>query len=161
MATLPDVLRPGLRVVFCGTAAGAKSAQIGAYYAGPGNQFWPVLHRIGLTPVQLAPVEYPRLLEFGVGLTDVCKMRSGSDVQIGEDGFDVGGLIKRLRRAAPAHVAFNGKKAGQVVLGRPLVYGQQAELLAGAHVYVLPSTSGAARGFWDERLWREFATVVT
>jgi len=55
---LPDVLRPGLRVVFCGTAAGAKSAQVRAYYAGPGNQFWATLSRVGLTRRRLAPREY-------------------------------------------------------------------------------------------------------
>jgi G:T/U-mismatch repair DNA glycosylase len=40
---LPDLLRPGLRIVFCGTAAGTASARAGAYYAGPGNAFWPTL----------------------------------------------------------------------------------------------------------------------
>src|SRR3546814_13773735 len=47
---LPDVLAPGLRLVFCGSAAGRKSAELGAYYAGPGNKFWPTLYEIGLTP---------------------------------------------------------------------------------------------------------------
>ncbi len=50
---LLDLLRPGLRVVFCGTAAGAVSAAKGAYYAGPGNRFWPMLAKTGLTPRQL------------------------------------------------------------------------------------------------------------
>src|SRR5437660_6183028 len=104
---LPDVIAPGLRVVFCGTAVGAKSARAGAYYAGPGNQFWPVLHRVGLTPRQLAPPEYTRLLDYGIGLTDVCKTRSGSDLELGEDGFDVVGLLERLRPVAPAYLAFN------------------------------------------------------
>ncbi len=157
---LPDVLRSGLRVVFCGTAAGTKSAATGAYYAGPGNQFWPVLHRIGLTPAQLAPAEYERLLDYGVGLTDVCKTRSGSDLEVGEDGFDVDGLLDRLRRAGPAHVAFNGKKAGQVVVGRKVSYGVQPEQLARARVHVLPSTSGAARGFWDEKHWVDLAAAL-
>ena len=40
---LPDILQPGLRVVFCGTAAGRASAKARAYYAGPGNSFWKTL----------------------------------------------------------------------------------------------------------------------
>jgi TDG/mug DNA glycosylase family protein len=57
-------------------------------------------------------------------------------------------------------VAFNGKKAGRVVLGRPVAYGAQPEQLAGANVCVLPSTSGAARGFWDEKQWVELAAAL-
>jgi double-stranded uracil-DNA glycosylase len=36
---LPDYLAFGLRVVFCGTAAGKTSASSGHYYAGTGNLF--------------------------------------------------------------------------------------------------------------------------
>jgi len=56
---LPDVLKPGLKVVFCGTAAGNRSAKIKAYYAGRDNQFWAVLHRIGLTPRQFQSTACP------------------------------------------------------------------------------------------------------
>lgn len=90
----------------------------------------------------------------------MCKTRAGSDLEVGESGFDVAGLLERLQRAAPAYVGFNGKKAGQVVLGRPVAYGPQPERLAGAEVYVVPSTSGAARGFWDEKHWLELAGVL-
>src|SRR5437773_1698329 len=102
-----DVLAPGLRVVFCGTALGKRSAQVGAYYAGRGNQFWRTLHEVGLTPVVLRPGEYPRLLEFGIGLTDICKTRSGSDEEVGRDGFDVARLITELECYAPGWIAFN------------------------------------------------------
>jgi TDG/mug DNA glycosylase family protein len=122
---LPDVLEPGLRVVFCGTAVGAQSAAAGAYYAGPGNQFWPVLHETGLTSRRLEPPEYRQLLRFGIGLTDVCKTRSGSDKAVGHAGFDVAGLLATLEEFNPGTVAFNGKKAAQIVLGHPVSYGQQ------------------------------------
>ena len=78
---LPDVLAPGLRVVFCGTAAGAVAARVGAPYAGPGNRFWWVLHEIGLTPRELRPQEFRELPRYGIGLTDVAKHASGSDTQ--------------------------------------------------------------------------------
>jgi double-stranded uracil-DNA glycosylase len=58
---LPDVLAPNLKVVFCGTAAGTQSAEVGAYYAGRGNKFWRTLYEIGLTPRQLAPHEFTSL----------------------------------------------------------------------------------------------------
>lgn len=76
VTVLPDVLGPGLKVVFCGTAVGTESAQIGTYYAGLSNQFWSVLYRIGLTPRQLAPQEFYTLSQYGIGLMDLFKKGS-------------------------------------------------------------------------------------
>jgi uracil DNA glycosylase superfamily protein len=56
---LPDVLAPGLRVVFCGYAPGTASARTGAYYAGPGNRFWITLREVGLTPLLIRPANSP------------------------------------------------------------------------------------------------------
>jgi TDG/mug DNA glycosylase family protein len=158
---LPDVLAPGLRVVFCGTAPGTASARAGAYYAGPGNRFWVTLHEVGLTPVLLEPTEFARLPEFGIGLTDISKTASGSDRQVGRQGFDRVRLAAAITAASPAHLAFNGKNAAQGALGRPVGYGRQPERIGGATVWVLPSTSGAARGFWDVGPWRELAGAVS
>lgn len=154
---LPDVLCPGLRVVFCGTAAGTASARAKAYYAGPGNGFWSALHETGLTPVQLAPAEFERLPEYGIGLTDICKVLHGSDREVGTAEFDVAGLEARISTAEPANLAFNGKNAARGALERGVDTGVQPERIGGATVWVLPSTSGAARGFWDIEPWRELA----
>lgn len=72
---LPDVLASDLVVVFCGTAAGNRSAQMGAYYAGIGNRLWPTLHQIGLTPRLLQPTEFWQALDYGIGLTDLANLR--------------------------------------------------------------------------------------
>lgn len=157
---LPDVLAPELRVVFCGTAPGTASAKAGAYYAGPGNRFWATLHEVGLTPIQLAPAEFARLPEFGIGLTDVSKTASGSDREVGRRGVDPELLTAAISAAAPAHLAFNGKNAARAALGRPVAYGRQPERLGNAAVWVLPSTSGAARGFWDIEPWIELAAAA-
>jgi double-stranded uracil-DNA glycosylase len=108
VTVLPDVLAPHLRVVFCGTAAGSTSARRGAYYAGSGNKFWPMLYAIGLTPRQLPPTEFASVLRYGIGLTDLCKLRSGSDVELGKDPFDGAGLEARVHVVAPRVIAFNG-----------------------------------------------------
>jgi TDG/mug DNA glycosylase family protein len=159
-AVLPDVLRPGLCVVFCGTAAGRASAAAGAYYAGPGNAFWPTLYAIGLTPRQLEPSEFRRLWEFGVGLTDLVKAESGADRDLTRGGFDVPSFRARILSAAPCFVAFNGKKAGETYLRRKAECGLQPEKIRESRIFVLPSTSGAARGSWDMRPWREFSRCV-
>ena len=156
---LPDVLAPGLSVVFCGTAPGAASARAGAYYAGPGNRFWATLHEVGLTPILLAPVEFARLPEFGIGLTDISKTASGSDQEVGRNGFDPERLSEAIATVGPAHLAFNGKNAARGALGRAVDYGRQPERIGGATVWVLPSTSGAARRFWDIGPWRDLAAA--
>ncbi|WP_293797360.1 mismatch-specific DNA-glycosylase [uncultured Bosea sp.] len=161
---LPDVLEPGLRVVFCGTQAGAASARLGAYYAGPGNKFWPVLHQIGLVPVRLRPEEFRTLLRYGIGLTDVAKRTSGPDSALRGDHFDVAGFTARIDANQPRILAFNGKRAAQAALGISegrLSYGPQTHGLADADIYVLPSTSGAAAGFWSIEPWKQLAMAVT
>lgn len=157
---LPDVLPAGLRLVFCGTAAGTASARARAYYAGPGNRFWPTLQATGLTPVQLEPEEFRRLPEFGIGLTDICKVLHGSDAEVGTVEFDVDGLRQRIAEAEPAQLAFNGKNAARGALERDVAFGLQEERFGGAAVWVLPSTSGAARRHWKLGPWEELAKAL-
>jgi TDG/mug DNA glycosylase family protein len=54
------LLAPNLRLVFCGTAPSKASAAAKAYYAKPGNKFWPTLHQVGITPRRFTPNEYPQ-----------------------------------------------------------------------------------------------------
>ncbi len=160
---LPDLLQPGLRLVVCGTAAGAVSAAKGAYYAGPGNRFWPTLARIGLTPRILRPDEFPLLLGFGIGLTDVAKTVSGADVDLPAHAFDRARLLDRMTLVRPGCLAFNGKKAAAMALRRPtglLRYGPLPDAPGWPPVVVLPSTSGAASGSWDPAPWFALARQV-
>jgi TDG/mug DNA glycosylase family protein len=158
---LPDVLAPDLRLVVCGSAAGAKSAAVGAYYAGPGNRFWPTLYRTGLTPALLQPAEFRSALLHGIGLTDIAKKVSGADSELRAGDFDRDGLRARIETFQPRVLAFNGKNAGARFFNAPVDYGWQANRSIGStRIYVTPSTSAAARAFWDEEPWRELAGAV-
>lgn len=158
---LPDLLAAGLDVVFCGTAAGAQSARAGAYYAGQGNKFWRTLYEVGLTPRLLAPAEFRAVTQYGIGLTDIAKTYSGADSGLRRGHFDATGLRGKIEHYAPRVFAFNGKKAAQAFYGiNGLDYGQQAQPLSGTVMFVLPSTSGAASGFWDARHWQRLAEFV-
>ena len=157
---LPDVLAPGLRVVFCGTAAGTRSAREGAYYAHPGNYFWRTLFQTGLTPARLAPHEFPRVLEFGIGLTDLAKLHFGADHELPRGAFDAAALKRKIARYRPRIVAFTSKNAAFGCFGSVLAYGEQAQRIAASRVFVLPSPSGQARKFWDIRPWRELAEAA-
>jgi TDG/mug DNA glycosylase family protein len=151
---LPDILAPGLRLVVCGSAAGTRSAELGAYYAGPGNRFWDMLHRVGLTPKVLAPAEFHGVPAYGIGLTDIVKTAFGPDSGLKPGDFDRDGLRRKIEAFQPAILAFNGKRSASAFLGQPVGYGYQPGRDIGAtRLHVAPSTSGAARGFWDEAHW--------
>lgn len=155
---LRDLLKPSLKVVFCGTAAGNRSARLGAYYAGRGNRFWAVLHRTGLTATQLSPQEYERLLEYGIGLTDLVKGRAGMDSGLTGEDFDRDTLRRNILHFQPKILAFNGRRAAQEFFRiKKVPYGFLTETIGSTRVCVLPSTSAAARGYWDEAPWYELA----
>lgn len=154
---LPDLLQPGLALVFCGTAAGRRSAAEGAYYAHPGNLFWRALFEAELTPRLLAPAEFPQLIGYGMGLTDLAKRHSGNDAELPRDAFDVPALRAKIKRHAPRLLAFTSKNAARAVLGHAVGYGLQDETIGGTQLFVLPSPSGQARGHWDIRPWQALA----
>lgn len=157
---MPDVLEDGLDVVFCGTAPSAASFEARAYYAKPGNRFWPTLHSAGFTPRRLAPSEFESVTQYGIGLTDVCKGVYGQDAALAPDDFDADALAEKIERFAPRYLGFTSKRAGSEALGRPVEYGFQPERFGHTELFVLPSTSGLATRFWDESWWRALAEVV-
>lgn len=156
---LPDLLAPGLDIVFCGTAVGTVSARRRAYYAGPGNAFWPTLQRVGLTPRRLRPEEYAQLLDFGLGLTDLAKEISGNDQILSPGDFDAGRLKAVIAHYRPTILAFTGKRAAQQFVGRPVAYGRLAEHEGDTVLFVLPSPSGAACRYWAIEPWQELAQL--
>ena len=159
-AKLDDLLRPGLDLVVCGTAASSVSAQKGQYYAGPGNRFWAVLEETGLTPYLLRPSDFRSLLQYGIGLTDVVKNQAGMDIDIDFSGYGAT-LELRLRSFSPRFLCFNGKRAASEALGRKQVtYGMQSDEFGPTSLFVAPSTSAAARRWWDTRIWEELADYV-
>lgn len=157
---LPDLLQPGLSVVFCGTAAGTRSAREGAYYAHPGNLFWRTLFATGLTPRLIAPAEYPLVTGFGIGMTDLAKFHYGNDDELPGDAFDVAALRARIERVAPRILAFTSKHGGRTALGKQAGYGLQDTTWGDTRLFVLPSPSGQARRSWNEQTWHDLARLV-
>ncbi len=161
MPVLPDVLAADLQVLFCGTAPGRRSAEVGAYYAHPGNRFWRTLHETGLTPRRIAPADYALLPRFGLGLTDLAKHASGADATLARGDFSPRRLQRLLERWQPRFVAFTSKRAGQEYFGRRVDYGLQEQQVGRTRCFVLTSPSGLATGSWQEgRHWHELAALV-
>jgi len=160
---LPDRLKPGLKLVFCGTAAGRQSALRQAYYAHGQNKFWATLHRVGLTPHLFAPQDYEKLWELGIGLTDIAKHAYGMDHQLPKDALGpeaVTALKARILKAKPRILAFTSLNGGRKVMGAGASAGEQTEKLGETRVFVLPSPSPLAANHWDIKPWRDLAKAV-
>jgi TDG/mug DNA glycosylase family protein len=160
---LPDMLRPGLRLVFCGTAAGTVSAVRGAYYAHPQNKFWRILHEVGLTPRQLQPEEYATVWDHGIGLTDIAKHVFGMDKELppGALGREaVEALKARILVNAPGILAFTSLTGGRRVMGQQVKFGRQKARIGGTEVWILPSPSPTAGWNWNARVWRDLARAA-
>jgi TDG/mug DNA glycosylase family protein len=160
---LPERLKPGLKLVFCGTAAGRQSALQQAYYAHGQNKFWKTLYEVGLTPTQLLPHDYEKLWELGIGLTDIAKFASGMDHQLPRDALGpkaVAALEVRIRKVKPAILAFTSLNGGRKVMGANAVAGEQPERIGDTRVFILPSPSPLAANHWDIEPWRALARAV-
>jgi double-stranded uracil-DNA glycosylase len=160
---LPDHLKPGLKLVFCGTAAGRQSALQKAYYAHRQNKFWGTLYEIGLTPHLFEPKEYPGLWKLGIGLTDIAKYAYGMDHQLPRESLGreaAEALRLRILHIAPRYLAFTSLTAGRAVMGKNADPGEQTERIGTTQVWILPSPSPLASNHWDIAPWRALARKV-
>lgn len=161
---LPDVLLPGLTIVFCGTAAGTVSAQRGAYYAHPQNKFWRTLHDTGLTPRRYKPEEFAVLSQLGIGLTDIAKQAFGMDSELPRHSLGCAAtdaLRERILDIAPRILAFTSLTGGRRFLGSKVTLGPQTETVGATRLWVLPSPSPAAHWNWDASVWSALASEVS
>lgn len=146
----PDILGPGLKVVFCGLNPGLSSAAVKRPFANPTNRFWRVLHEAGFTPTRLASTDSQELLRYGCGLTTAVRRATVGSDEIATHEFVAGAaaLRMRIRAYAPVHLAFMGKAAYRAIERRTRIeWGLQAASFEGAHAWVMPNTSGLNRAF--------------
>jgi TDG/mug DNA glycosylase family protein len=142
---VPDVLRPGLRVVFCGINPGRVSAAAGAHFANPRNDFWRLLHDAGFTPRLLEPADQFQALDFGIGLTNAARRTTpgSGDLRAADFAGAAGRLEQLARDVSPIAMAFVGKEAYRGVFRERPQLGLQERRLAETLLFVLPSTSPA------------------
>ena len=154
-SAVPDVLGPGLEVVFCGINPGFVSAAAAAHFANPRNDFWRLLHAAGFTSRLYEPAEQFEVMHEGIGLTNAAPRttRGSGDLRRG----DFAGAAARLERLAedlqPKWIAFVGKEAYRGTFNQRPDLGVQGRRLGETRLFVLPSTSPANAAVpWDERL---------
>jgi TDG/mug DNA glycosylase family protein len=144
-ATIPDLVGPGIRVLFAGINPSLYSAATGYHFARPGNRFWPALHASGFTPRLLRPDEQPLLPGLGLGITNVVARATARADELGRGELRAGGqvLAELTSRTGAAWLAVLGVTAYRAAFGHPrAAVGRQHDTLGGAQLWILPNPSG-------------------
>jgi TDG/mug DNA glycosylase family protein len=158
--TLPDLLAPGLRLVFVGINPSSYSVQQGRYFARSTNRFWPAFSRSALSAAaraglgleRLGPAHDQALLEYGIGFTDVVKRPSNNAAALKPADYQAWAprLLERLARYAPRVACFHGVTGYRAFLRYGLARpepdaqpGPQPAGLGSTRLYVVPNPSPA------------------
>jgi double-stranded uracil-DNA glycosylase len=141
--TLPDYLAPNLDIVFVGINPGAYSARVGHYFARKQNSCWTALSQSGLVPETLTPEDDVRIVEFGMGLTDIVKRSTPNASHVSDAEFTKGGRVLRakLEPLVPRVICFNGLLGYRRAFDRKAKLGEQEERWSTARLFIIPSTS--------------------
>jgi len=160
--TVPDVIAPGLQVLFCGINPGLYTAAVGHHFARPGNRFWPALYTAGFTDRLVSPFDERQLLKSGYGITNVVMRATASADQLSREELREGGkrLAAKVRRYQPAFLAVLGLGAYRAAWERPkAVTGCQEGLIGDTVVWVLPNPSGLNAHYQARDLGRLFSEL--
>jgi len=160
--TVPDVIAPDLRVLFCGINPGLYTAAVGHHFARPGNRFWPALHAGGFTDRVLSPFDERELLKSGYGITNVVPRTTASADQLTKEEIVAGGeqLRKKVLRFRPRVLAVLGVGAYRTAFNQPkATVGRQNEMIGSTIVWVLPNPSGLNANYQPAQLAQLFCEL--
>ncbi len=162
--TIPDVIAPGLRVLFAGINPGLYSAATGHHFARPGNRFWPVLHQSGFTPRQLHPSQQGELLGLGLGITNVAARATARAAELSPAELRAGAGVLRAKvmKFRPRWLVVVGVTAYRTAFGRvDAVVGAQPDSIGPTRLWVLPNPSGLNAHYSAAALAAEFARLAS
>ena len=160
--TIPDVIGPGLRVLFCGINPGLWSGATGLHFARPGNRFWKVLHLAGFTDHVLDPSENRELLHDRLGITNLVARTTAAESELRAEEFVAGAEHLRtvVAQVRPAWLAMVGIGAYRRGFGDPKAWvGRQSARIGETGIWVLPNPSGLNANYQLPALVAAFAEL--
>lgn len=143
--SIPDLIRPGLKVMFCGINPGLYSGATELHFARPGNRFWKALHAARFSERILAPWENSELLDAGYGITNLVMRTTATAAELSDDEYRAGrlALTRKIRKYAPRWIAILGLGAYRTGFDKPdAKIGRQVERIGKTGIWVLPNPSG-------------------
>ena len=133
--SLPDILAPGLSVIFCGINPGNRAASTGHHFAGRDNRFWRVVHLAGFTPDELRPEDDQTFLQYECGLTTAVSRPTARADELSREEIKAAASAfeRKIERYEPRYIAFLGKMAISGMSGkRDIEWGLQPKTFGGA-----------------------------
>jgi double-stranded uracil-DNA glycosylase len=143
--TVPDIIAPGLKVLFCGINASLYSAVVGHHFARPGNRFWKTLHGAGFTDRLLSPFEDEKLLDYGYGVTNIVDQATARADELTPAELVAGRdqLAAKVNQYQPEWLAILGVSAYRIAFQeKKAAMGSQKTTLGDTQIWVLPNPSG-------------------
>lgn len=161
-ATIPDIVAPGVRVLFCGINPGLYSGATGHHFARPGNRFWQALHASGFTPRRFKPAEQAEILPLGLGITNLVARTTARADELTSAELRAGAAVleDKIARYRPRWLAVVGITAYRTAFGRPkATVGRQQQRIGDTEVWVLPNPSGLNAHWTPATLAAEFGRL--
>jgi double-stranded uracil-DNA glycosylase len=160
--TVPDLVRPGTRVLLCGINPSLWSGVVGHHFANPSNRLWPVLHASGWTPRRLHPSETAAVLDAGLGITNLVPRATARADELDDDEVRAGlpAVGALAARYDVPWVAFLGLTAYRTATGdRSAGVGPQRRRTGPARTWLLPNPSGLNASWQLPRLAEAYGAL--
>jgi double-stranded uracil-DNA glycosylase len=150
-ASIPDLVGPGLRLLFVGINPGLWTAATQTPFAHPGNRFYPALVAAGILPALpdfadgFSAEDRATFMSLGLGISNLVNRATARADELSRDELTAGAERLRMNVAVwrPRVVAVVGITAYRQAFARPKAQqGRQDEPLEGAELWVLPNPSG-------------------
>ena len=150
-ASVPDLIGPGLKLLFVGINPGLWTAATQTHFAYPGNRFYPALLKAGIIDRAVDRVEGMSdadrryLVDRGIGITNVARRATAKASELTVDELRAGGLQLRefTRVHRPRVVVVAGVTAFRTAFGIPKAQiGEQVDDFEGARLWIVPNPSG-------------------
>lgn len=150
-AEVPDLIGPGLQLLFVGINPGLWTAATETHFAHPGNRFYPALFQAGIITAEVdrstgfTDADRHHLIGRGIGITNVVRRATAKASELSTAELRAGGEALRafVREHQPKVVAIAGVTAYRAAFDdRKAVPGRQPEPLEGAELWVVPNPSG-------------------
>ncbi len=150
-AEVPDLLGPGLRLLFVGINPGLWTAATQTHFAHPVNRFYPALLKAGIIDRAIDPAagmtddDRGHLRARGIGITNLVRRATIRADELTAEELRHGGesLRKLAAERRPRVVAVAGITAYRQAFGdRKATVGRQPDDLGDAELWVVPNPSG-------------------